>query len=112
MLLGDRDRDELCELLSRQAALGRIELDELERRVGLVMAAETREEALQVLDDLPPLPPEPAPTSRWSGRRHGDADRPRVDWTPTEERFRDPRSGQIMRVWTDASGGRHYLRDE
>ncbi len=36
----------------------------------------------------------------------------RVDWTPTEERFRDPRSGQIMRVWTDANGGRHYLRDE
>jgi hypothetical protein len=112
MRLGDQDRDEICELLAQHAAFGRLELDELERRVALVMAAETREDALRVLDDLPPLPPDPASARGRGGRRYGDADRARVDWTPTDERFRDPRSGQITRVWIDATGGRHYLRDE
>ena len=113
MLIGDRDRDEICELLAQQAALGRLELDELERRVGRVMSAQTREEAVTVLADLPPLPAEPRERARLgSGRRHGQADRPRADWAPTEERFRDPRSGRVVRVWTDPAGGRHYLADE
>jgi Domain of unknown function (DUF1707) len=101
MLLGDQDREELLELLSRHAAAGRLELDELERRVALVLA------------DLPPLPASGSRKGRADSRRgHGEVTSPRVDWTPTPERFRDPRSARIMRVWTDPDGGRHYVPDE
>lgn len=42
-------------------------------------------------------------------RRHGEAPGPEPGWTPTAEVFRDPGSERLMRVWTDPSGGRHYL---
>ncbi len=110
MLLGDQDREELLQLLSRHAALGRLELDELEQRVERVLEAQTREDAVAVLGDLPSFPASEQRRGRPSGRHgHGHVDRPRVDWTPTEERFRDPSSAQIMRVWTDPGGGRHYV---
>jgi hypothetical protein len=42
--------------------------------------------------------------------RHGESDRPESSWQPTEESFRDPSSGQLMRVWIDpADGSRHYV---
>ncbi len=115
MLLGDADRELLYERLKRHAAAGRIGVQELERRVTLIHDAQTREEAAAVLSDLPPLEPSGGPQRpgrpRW-GRGHGDADRPAPDWEPTPERFRDPRSNRIMRVWVDDAGGRHYVPDE
>ncbi len=64
--------------------------------------------------DRPPrrtaTPPVPA---RARGRRgHGHSDQPGPGWRATAERFRDPRSGQIMRVWEDADGQRHYVPDD
>jgi hypothetical protein len=114
MLLSDQEREELFELLSRHAALGRLDVAELERRITRVIEAQTREDALAVVSDLPPLPPPGrARRRRWLERRgHGDSDIARPGWTPTAERFRDPRSGRIMRVWTDTDGGRHYVPDE
>jgi hypothetical protein len=100
--LGDSEREELFERLSRHAAAGRLDIEELEQRVA-------------VLADLPPLPAEAAgsPGSRSRrGRGHGDADAPRSDWRPTSERFRDPRTGRVMRVWEDSGGGRHYVADD
>lgn len=44
-------------------------------------------------------------------RRHGEAEAPEQGWTPTAEVFRDPGTNRLMRVWTDAAGGRHYLPD-
>ncbi|MGO9901534.1 MAG: DUF1707 domain-containing protein [Solirubrobacteraceae bacterium] len=112
MLLGDADREQLFELLSRHAAAGRLELDELERRVSRVAEAQTREDAAAVLADLPPLPASTRRPRRLGAQRgHGDADTPGPDWTPTPERFRDPRSERIMRVWIDTGGGRHYVPD-
>lgn len=115
MRLGDADRERLYERLSRAAAAGHIDLAELERRVAVVAAADTQEEAAAALSDLPPLSGDPAPTvrprPRWGGG-HGDADRPSADWRPTSERFRDPRTNRVMRVWEDAGGGRHYVPDE
>jgi DUF1707 SHOCT-like domain len=111
--LSDADREQLFDLLGRHAAAGRIDLPELERRVAVVAAAQTREEASAVTADLPPLAG-PASTERrprW-GKGHGDADRPAPDWQPTTERFRDPRSNRVMRVWVDTGGGRHYVPDE
>lgn len=115
MRLGDAEREQLFERLSRHAAEGRLDVAELERRVAAVTAAETREQAAAVLADLPPLAADPPPGTgarpRW-GRGHGDADAPAGDWRPTAERFRDPRTGRVMRVWEDAAGNRHYVADD
>jgi DUF1707 SHOCT-like domain len=112
--LSEADRERLYAQLSRHAAEGRLEVDELERRVELIAAATTREEAAAAMADLPPLPvPDSGPPRRlgW-GRGHGHADRADADWQPTEERFRDPRSNRIMRVWVDSLGGRHYVPEQ
>ncbi len=115
MRLDDADREELFERLSRHHAEGHLDLAELERRVAVVAGAATREEVAAVLADLPALAGDPiGPTRdrpRW-GRGHGDADAPHAAWRPTNERFRDPRTNQVMRVWEDAGGGRHYVRDD
>ncbi len=118
MRLTDADREALLERLKQHAAVGSIELDELERRVGLIHAAQTHQEAAAVMSDLPPLPADPGdarsgrvPQWLWA-RPHGESTTPAPGWSPTSERFRDPGSGRVMRVWLDASGGRHYVPDE
>lgn len=112
MLLSDSDREQLFERLNRHAAAGALTLDELERRVEAITAAQTRAQAAAVMADLPPLPDDPPPARAGWGRGHGDADAPRADWRPTNERFRDPRTRRVMRVWEDAGGARHYVPDD
>ncbi len=103
----------MFERLSRHAAAGRLDVAELERRVEAVAAAQTREQATAALADLPPLSATAPSSGRpRRGRGHGDADAPQPDWQPTGERFRDPRTERVMRVWIDAGGGRHYVVDE
>jgi DNA-binding SARP family transcriptional activator len=44
--------------------------------------------------------------------RHGQTRKPEAGWVPTAERFRDPPTGVIMRVWVDPSDeSRHYIPD-
>jgi DUF1707 SHOCT-like domain len=113
--LSDADREVLFERLSRHAAAGRIDVAELERRVAAIASAQTRDEAAGVMADLPPLPEDVAAAGerrpRW-GRGHGDVDAPEPHWRPTAERFRDPRTNKVMRVWVDTAGGRHYVPDD
>lgn len=112
--LSDRDREHLVELLARHCAEGRLSTAELERRVAAVYAAESRDDVAPLTADLPPLPmPPPGEPRRWHwGRGHGEASEPGLGWVPTEERFRDPTSKRIMRVWLDpATGNRHYIPD-
>ena len=111
MRLSDAEREALLERLKAHVGAGTLEVAELERRVGLVMAAQTREEAAAVLADLPAADQRPSARRRrrGRGRGHGEADAPALEWQPTPERFRDPRSGQVMRVWLDPAGGRHYV---
>jgi hypothetical protein len=59
------------------------------------------------------------PGTRGAGRRgsprgrHAQTRRPGAGWVPTAERFRDPSSGVIMRVWIDPSDEtRHYVPDD
>ena len=121
MRLSDAEREALFEKLSRHAAEDRLEIDELERRVAVIAAAVTREDAAAALADLPPLAPVPAvgapaegprSGSGWRrGRGHGHAAAPAPGWQPTDERFRDPGSGEVMRVWVDPGGARHYVAD-
>ena len=112
MLLGDADREMLYETLKRHAAEGRLDVAELERRVALVAEAHTREQAAAAVADLPALAavPEPAPRPR-RGRGHGEVDKPGPDWQPTSERFRDPRTRRVLRVWVDPAGERHYVAE-
>lgn len=128
-LIGDADRERLVTVLREHYAAGRMDLEELRRRVGIVLAAAYTDEAAAALVDLPPLAgagPGGAGSGREPGgrtagglgrsrprRRHAEAAEPRPGWVPTSERFRDPSSGTIMRVWTDpADGSRHYVPDD
>jgi len=112
----DADRDRFIAQLREQFALGRIDEAELDRRVSVVLAAEFVEEAASAVADLPVLAV-PGPVGR-SPRRHGhgQASKPEPGWVPTSERFRDPTSGVVMRVWIDpvAEPGteRRYVPDE
>jgi len=114
--LSEPDREALLALLSSHAGAGNIELDELERRVEAVIAAETREQAFAVVADLPALAHEAsgdALRARWTrGAGHRAADRAQPHWRPTTERFRDTKTGRVTRVWLDPGGGRHYVPEE
>jgi hypothetical protein len=112
MLLGDADREQLYETLKRHAAEGRLDIAELERRVALVANAETREAAAEAVADLPALAGMSEPSLRpRRGRGHGEVDKPGADWQPTSERFRDPRTRRVLRVWVDPGGERHYVAE-
>jgi Domain of unknown function (DUF1707) len=112
VLLGDADRELLYETLGRHAAEGRLDLAELERRVTIVAGAETREAAAEAMAGLPPLSSSTAGERRpRRGRGHGEVDKPQPDWQPTSERFRDPRTRNVLRVWVDPAGDRHYVAE-
>jgi hypothetical protein len=113
MRLSDAERELLYDKLGDHAAAGRIGVEELERRVAAIEAAESREEAARVLADLPPIPTASARRRRLRrDRGHGHADAPEPDWHPTDERFRDPKTNRVIRVWVDSAGGRHYVADD
>jgi hypothetical protein len=112
--LTDAEREPLYTRLSDYAARGHIDLPELERRVAVVANAETQVQAADAFAGLPPLATSADPEPRqapWFGS-HGDAAAPGPGWKPTGERFRDPRTKRVMRVWEDLSGQRHYVPDE
>jgi hypothetical protein len=107
--LSDAERDGLIDLLRRHLTAGRIDLDEFERRAGVVYAASTREEADAVLDDLPMVP---APARPARGKRHGESEQVHPTWRPTGELFRDPTTHRVMRVWVDrGDASRHYVAE-
>ena len=122
-LAAEADRERLVALLREHYAVGLFGLDELDRRVGMVLGARYLDEAAAAVADLPGLPapgtaaapggasagggaPRPAPGQRG----HGHADRPAAGWIPTGERFRDPTTRAVIRVWVDpADHSRHYV---
>lgn len=111
----DADRERLVALLREHYALGQLELDELDRRVGLVLGARFIDEAAAAVADLPQLAnPRTAGTAgpRPVRRRRGHAEtaKPAAGWIPTGERFRDPTTRAVMQVWIDpADHSRHYV---
>jgi Domain of unknown function (DUF1707) len=114
--LGDADRDRTAEALGRHFVEGRLDADGLGERVERLYAAEFQDEADALLADLPPLPTAPAQAARsrrrWLGRRHGEADAAQPGWRPTPERFLDPTTDRVMRVWLDpADSKRHYVAE-
>jgi hypothetical protein len=125
----EADRERVIALLREHFAQGRLDPAELDRRVGIALTAEFSDEAAAALTDLPTLLPGTGTAGRAAGgqgpgprpgsgppavkprrRGHGQAPRPEPGWVPTSERFRDPTSGVVMRVWVDpADASRHYL---
>ena len=114
-LVSDADRERLVALLREHYAAGLFGLDELDRRVGTVLGAQFLDEAAAAVTDLPAAPPPAAagsaPPRRGRRRRgHAHADQPAAGWVPTSERFRDPSTSTVMRVWVDpADQSRHYV---
>jgi Domain of unknown function (DUF1707) len=116
-LARDADRERLVGILREHYALGVLDLDELNRRVEIVLAARYAEDAAGAVADLPPIagPAAGGPGPGASGpggpgrvkrpRKHGHAHAasPGAGWLPTDERFRDPTTRVIMRVWIDPS---------
>ena len=131
-LAADADRERLVALLREHYAVGLFGLDELDRRVGLVLSAQYLDEMTAAIADLPGVPTPggsalgglatggpaaggpaaggSAPRPARKRRGHAHADQPAAGWIPTNERFRDPSTRTIMRVWVDpADHSRHYV---
>jgi len=125
-LASEADRERLVALLREHYAVGLFGLGELDRRVGIVLSAQHLDEAAAAIADLPAAagtgtgtgtapgtiaPPGAAPPRRARRRRgHAHADQPAAGWIPTNERFRDPSTSTVMRVWVDpADQSRHYV---
>jgi hypothetical protein len=111
-LAADADRERLVALLREHYAVGLFGLDELDRRVGMVLSAQYLDEAAAAVADLPRVAASgtAAPRRARKRRGHAHADRPAAGWIPTDERFRDPTTRAVMRVWIDpADQSRHYV---
>jgi hypothetical protein len=109
--LTDEEREAVVGVLQRHFVDDRLSLEEYTERVGDVWEAGDRAALDAVLADLPHLPPQ-APSSTNGGRRHGEGAVPSVTWRPTRERFRDPTTSRVMRVWVDVvDGTRHYVAE-
>jgi hypothetical protein len=111
-LAAEADRERLVTLLREHYALGQLDLAELDRRVGLVLSARYLDQAAAAIADLPQLTglasAQPPPVKRRRG--HAQAAQPAAGWLPTDERFRDPTTRAIMRVWIDpVDQSRHYV---
>jgi hypothetical protein len=121
ILLSDAERDRFVAVLREHYAAGRLSLEELRRRAGIVLAAAYLDEAEAALAELPVAAVGNTATGNTAAgtrrgrpsRRHAQTAAPAAGWVPTAERFRDPSSGVIMRVWLDpADGSRHYVPDD
>jgi hypothetical protein len=121
--IGDSDRERLFAILGEHYAAGRLSLDEVRRRTEIVVSATYADEADGALAELPVIAgsapkasggkAEPRRRGLMARRGHAEVDRPAPGWVRTTERFRDPSSGVIMRVWLDPSdGSRHYTPDD
>ena len=116
--VSDAHRDHIVALLREHFAAGLFEVEEFSRRVEALLGAATTDQAAAVVEDLPPLIESGhEPQRRWwrrlIGGRHAQSDAVQAGWLPTRERFRDPSSGRLMRVWVDpATARRHYVPDD
>jgi len=98
------EQEHVAALLGRHFAEDRLDAAELDRRLDLAFAGSP-----DALAGLPVLAPTVAPKRRW-GRRHGETGAAQPGWMPTKERFIDPSTQCVMRVWVDpADHSRHYV---
>ena len=107
--IGDPEREHAVLQLRRHLLDGRLEMEEFAERVGAAYEAKTQADLDKAMTGLPALPIE---VEQSKNRRHGEVDLPAIGWHPTSERFRDPSTGRIMRVWVDrGDASRHYVAE-
>lgn len=143
VLLTDAHREHFVAALREHYAAGTLTDEDFSDRIGVVLAARHVADAAAAVSDLPPLrwqeggrheggAPERdrqegggaqrdargGTSGRGASRRqrrrgHAEAPAPDPGWLPTAERFRDPTSGRILRVWVDpVDGSRRYVPDD
>jgi hypothetical protein len=118
-IASEADRERLLYRLREYFAVGQLDLDDMSRRVGVVLASTYIDEAVQAVRDLPLLagmasaesaPDRSGPPRLGQRRRHAQRMAPAEGWVPTSEMFRDPSTRAITRVWIDpADLSRHYV---
>jgi hypothetical protein len=95
--ISDSDRDQVADVLGEHAAEGRLTMDELDQRLGVLYAARTRAQAAAVVADLPALAAPQAPHHLRLGREH-EHDSPGLPEWLTSNRQVDsapPESGAV-----------------
>lgn len=107
--VGDPERDHAVLQLRRHFLDGRLEMEDFADRVGTAYDAQTQADLDRAMTGLPQLPIEVEP----SGNGHRDErELPAFGLHPTAERFRDPTTGRVTRVWVDpVDGGRHDVAE-
>ena len=105
-----RDRD--AATLGRHYVAGHLEAADLDARLD-ALYADADADALAGLPALEPTTPAPVRARRgWWRSRHGEVDVAQPGWLPTTERFLDPTTDRVMRVWVDpATRARCYVAD-
>jgi DUF1707 SHOCT-like domain len=87
--IGDADREQIAHALSRHMTDGRLTVDELDDRLGVLYRSQTRDEARSVLAGLPALGP-PADLPAWTTSEPAPARRPSTSVAgaaPTDEQL-------------------------
>jgi hypothetical protein len=83
--ISDAERDQISEVLSEHAGEGRLSMDELDQRLGVLNESETRAQVAPLVADLPPLAAPPLPAWLSSGPLVG-APQPTPVAAPHEDR--------------------------
>lgn len=99
--ISDSDRDQISGVLSQHAAEGRLTMDELDQRIGVLYAAKTRAQAAAVVADLPALPAARPPHHVHVGREHDSAAPGLPEWL-TLGRMVDSSSAEPQSIQTPA----------
>jgi hypothetical protein len=109
----DAEREHALTSLQQAFADGRLNEDELRARIERVLHAQTSDDLVAVTRDVPGAPrPVLSPSRKDLHRgRHGEHAGETEGLRPTDERFRDPSTHRVMRVWLNAQGERRYLPD-
>jgi hypothetical protein len=71
MRIGDAERTQVSETLSKHYAAGRLDDEEFNQRMGHAMGSKTRGDLSGLLADLPPAEADPGAVSRRHGHRFG-----------------------------------------
>lgn len=108
----EQEQRTLLEALRRHLAAGRLDLEQFDVRAAQLYRADTRVRARAALEGLPLLDARVSRAGR-PRRRRGEGEAVQQHWVATDEVFRDPTSGRVMRVWVDPTDGtRHYAQAE
>ena len=108
LLISDSDRDRISAVLDQHVAEGRLTLDELELRVGLLLKSRTRSQAATVLAGLPPLDAPEKLRGFHFGHDRDDSTPTLPDWLTPDGVVRS-RSQEGGRAWLGGADGQSTL---